>query len=181
MSQDKLTNKQKRFCEEYVIDYNATRAAKVAGYSENTASEQGYENLRKPHIEAYIAEIKEDLSKLSGVTALRNILELKKIAYTNIADFKTDWYTLEDFEELDKDTKAAIAEIMHTEITFGEKGLKQTVKFKLHDKQKAIDSLNKMLGFNAPEKTINTNIDILGNIEIYEDYGQEGENKDTDK
>jgi len=38
-----LNDKQKRFCEEYVIDWNATRAAKVAGYSEKTAKEIGCE------------------------------------------------------------------------------------------------------------------------------------------
>lgn len=37
----KLTPKQERFCEEYLIDLNATQAAIRAGYSANTAREQG--------------------------------------------------------------------------------------------------------------------------------------------
>jgi phage terminase small subunit len=45
---DKLTDKQKRFCEEYVIDWNATRSAIAAGYSENTSYSIGSENLKKP-------------------------------------------------------------------------------------------------------------------------------------
>jgi phage terminase small subunit len=46
----KLTPKQKRFVEEYLIDLNATRAAKAAGYSEKTAKAIGTENLSKPTI-----------------------------------------------------------------------------------------------------------------------------------
>ena len=45
-----LTEKQKIFCREYVIDWNASRAAREAGYSENTAGEIGHENLKKPQI-----------------------------------------------------------------------------------------------------------------------------------
>lgn len=53
----KLTGKEKRFCEEYMIDLNASRAARAAGYSEKTAKEIGYENLTKPHIRKYIDEM----------------------------------------------------------------------------------------------------------------------------
>jgi len=77
---DKLTDKQKRFCEEYVIDWNATRSAIAAGYSENTAKEIGCQNLTKVNIAEYIAEIQLDIKKLAGVSALGNILKLKKIA-----------------------------------------------------------------------------------------------------
>ncbi len=46
----KLTGKQKRFIQEYLVDLNATRAAKDAGYSEKTAYRTGADNLRKPQI-----------------------------------------------------------------------------------------------------------------------------------
>ena len=46
----KLTAKQERFVEEYLVDLNATRAAIRAGYSENTAAAVGCENLTKPNI-----------------------------------------------------------------------------------------------------------------------------------
>lgn len=49
-----LTEKQKRFCDEYLIDCNATRAAIRAGYSERTAYSIGAENLGKPELKAYI-------------------------------------------------------------------------------------------------------------------------------
>lgn len=115
---DKLTDKQKRFCEEYVIDWNATRSAIAAGYSENTAQVIGSENLTKPIINDYIEEIQKDLSKLAGVSALGNILELKKIL------------------TVDESKKP---------------------KERAGDRIKALEVINKMLGFNAPEKTDNKN------------------------
>lgn len=51
-----MTKKQKRFCDEYLIDCNATQAAIRAGYSEKTAYSIGQENLNKPEIKAYIDE-----------------------------------------------------------------------------------------------------------------------------
>ncbi len=52
----KLTAKQQRFCDEYLIDLNATQAAIRAGYSEKTARAIGNENLTKPDIKNYIDE-----------------------------------------------------------------------------------------------------------------------------
>lgn len=52
----KMTKKQMRFCDEYLIDLNATQAAIRAGYSEKTAYSIGVENLKKPEIKKYIAD-----------------------------------------------------------------------------------------------------------------------------
>lgn len=49
-----LTQKQKRFCEEYIKTTNASAAAVAAGYSKKTAGAIGAENLKKPQIAAYI-------------------------------------------------------------------------------------------------------------------------------
>ena len=50
----KLTEKQKAFCDYYIETLNATESAIRAGYSKNSATEIGCENLRKPHIKSYI-------------------------------------------------------------------------------------------------------------------------------
>ena len=57
-----LTAKQKRFCDEYLIDLNATQAAIRAGYSEKTAYRTGADNLRKPQIEEYIAKSNKNIT-----------------------------------------------------------------------------------------------------------------------
>ena len=61
----KLTAKQKRFCDEYLIDLNATQAAIRAGYSEKNARNIASENLAKPNIKQYIdARMAEKESEL---------------------------------------------------------------------------------------------------------------------
>lgn len=52
----KLTIKQQRFADEYIISGNATDAAIKAGYAKKAAYQQGAENLKKPHIKTYIDE-----------------------------------------------------------------------------------------------------------------------------
>lgn len=58
MAKPKLTPKQERFCEEYLIDLNATQAAIRAGYSEKTAGTISNENMQKPAILDFISEAK---------------------------------------------------------------------------------------------------------------------------
>ena len=51
-----LTPKQERFVQEYLVDLNATAAAKRAGYSPKTAYSIGQENLKKPELKTYIEQ-----------------------------------------------------------------------------------------------------------------------------
>nr|DAY00521.1 MAG TPA: Terminase small subunit [Caudoviricetes sp.] len=58
---DKLTLKQKKFADEYIISGNATQSAIKAGYSKKTAGVIAVENLEKPNIKAYIDERLKEL------------------------------------------------------------------------------------------------------------------------
>ena len=58
----KLTIKQQRFADEYIISGNATEAAMKAGYAKKAAYQQGAENLKKPHIREYIDERLETIN-----------------------------------------------------------------------------------------------------------------------
>ena len=69
-----MTDKQRRFCDEYLIDLNATQAAIRAGYSERTAYSIGGENLRKPEVKSYIDERLEEISSEKTADA-REVLE----------------------------------------------------------------------------------------------------------
>ena len=77
----KLTDKQERFCQEYIKDFNGTRAAIAAGYSANTATVIASENLMKPYISDRIAELAKTAIEAIGVDVqdclrvLREILE----------------------------------------------------------------------------------------------------------
>ena len=72
-----LTPKQKRFCEEYIIDLNATQAAIRAGYSKKTAKEIGYENLTKLHVQDYIKELNSERQERTRITADQVLTELE--------------------------------------------------------------------------------------------------------
>ena len=56
MMATRMTAKQKRFCDEYLIDLNATQAAIRAGYSKKTAYAIGEQNLKKLELQNYIEE-----------------------------------------------------------------------------------------------------------------------------
>ena len=77
-----LTAKQKRFCEEYLVDLNATQAALRAGYSAKTSYSIGEENLRKPEIREYLRALMERRSEETGITADDVIRELNTVAMT---------------------------------------------------------------------------------------------------
>lgn len=59
MAEKKLTAKKQRFCDEYLISFNATQAAIKAGYSEKTAYSQGQRLLKNVEVKAYLDEQKE--------------------------------------------------------------------------------------------------------------------------
>lgn len=153
-----LTGKQKSFCREYIFDFNASRAARAAGYSESSAGSIGSENLQKPEIQAYIKELQDDLSKTVGVSKAMILEEHKKLAFSSIASMHNTWITRKDFETLSEEHKACIAEIStqtrmeRNPIEGGDPIQVDYVKIKLYDKQKSLDSISKMLGFNEAEK-----------------------------
>ena len=103
-----LTEKQKIFCREYIYDWNATRAAKVAGYSEDTARQIGSENLSKPSIQAYLTEIQKDLEKIAGISRLRLINEHINIINTSIAHMHNTWIERNKFDKLTSEQKLCI-------------------------------------------------------------------------
>ena len=76
----KLSPKQQRFVEEYLVDLNGTQAAIRAGYSEKTAAVIATENLRKPNIQVLIQEAKQKLSEKVGITQEFVIEGLRKEA-----------------------------------------------------------------------------------------------------
>ncbi len=70
----KLTDKQKKFCEEYLIDCNATQAAIRAGYSKKTAYSIGEQNLKKLEIKTYIDEMLENV-KSNNIADATEVME----------------------------------------------------------------------------------------------------------
>lgn len=140
----KLTEKQKRFVEEYLIDLNATQAAIRAGYSPNTAKDIGCENLAKPNIRACIDKEIAERSKRTGINQDRVIRELARLAFVNANDvIDMEEATLKDGAT--EDDTAAIASVKVKTIPTKEgEGIEREIK--LTDKLKALELLGKHLG-----------------------------------
>lgn len=161
-----MNNKIERFCQEYVIDLNATKAAIRAGYSEKSAYSIGNRLLKKDEVQERLKELQSDLQKASEITALRILREQKKIAFSSIAHLHNSWIELKDFEALTDDQKACIKSIS-SKVVKKNVGTKEEpeivdvefVKIEMYDKQKALDSIANLLGLNAP-KEINSRIDF---------------------
>ncbi len=74
-----LSPKRKRFCEEYVVDHNATQAAMRAGYSKKTACSQGVRLLSFVEVAAYIAELEAETAGRTGETIERVVSDIRKL------------------------------------------------------------------------------------------------------
>lgn len=113
----KMTAKQKRFCDEYLIDLNATQAAIRAGYSEKTAYRTGADNLIKPQIKEYIskrmaekekeliADQDEVLKYLTSV--LRGESRSSVVVVESVGDFMSEARELEKAPDEKERLKAA--------------------------------------------------------------------------
>ena len=82
-----LTNKQEKFCDEYMIDLNATQAAMRAGYSNKTANEQGAQLLAKLSIKARIQELSNKIAVKTEITQ-EEVIESLKTARTGAEEAK---------------------------------------------------------------------------------------------
>ena len=134
------TAKHVRFVDEYLIDCNATQAAKRAGYSEKTAAAIGHKLLRKAEIQAAIRSEQDRLSRKTEITKERVLAEYAKIAFAEMGEFMT-WGEGEpvfrESESLTPDQRAAVAEVALTANGF---------KIRLHNKTAALEALAKYLG-----------------------------------
>ena len=155
----KLTAKQKRFVEEYLIDLNATQAAIRAGYKVDNARQTATENLAKPYISEEIEKALAERSRRTGISQDRVIQELAKIAFVNIRDVMND-----DAEILTNADEADLAAVESLKVKIiptksGENGIEREVK--LSSKLKALELLGKHLGMWNDKLDVNLNVPVL--------------------
>lgn len=147
-----LTDKQRRFVEEYVVDFNATQAAKRAGYSVRSAHDTGRENLRKPEIQAAIAARANRLAQKAEITAQRVLEELAKLGFANMRDYirvTEQGEPVVDLSALTRDQAAAIQEVTVEDYLDGrgdDAREVRRVRFKLAGKEGPLEKLGKYLG-----------------------------------
>lgn len=138
-----MTEKQKIFADEYLIDLNATRAYRVVYPSvkkDETARANSSRMLTNANVAKYITERMEERQKRTEITQDRVLKELAVIAFakaTDYAEVKDGQVIIKDTEELNEQQARAIAGIK--EGKFG-------VEVKLNDKEKALELLGRHLG-----------------------------------
>lgn len=162
----KLTEKQKRFCEEYLIDLNATQAAIRAGYSPENAKNIGSENLAKPDIRARIDKAIAERSKRTGVTADRVVRELAKIAFVNATDV-IDTQRGEVLKNASREDTACISAV-RVKTKIGEDFTETEREIRLCDKTKALELLGKHLGMFSD----NVKLSAEARVTIIDDTGE---------
>lgn len=127
---ENLNEKQIKFCNEYLIDLNATQAAIRAGYSKKTARIIACENLTKPNIQKYIQELQEGIKKRNRISQdeiMQDLIEVKNRCMQNVPVMY--------FDKIDKEWKHEGADI-------GE----PLYKFDSQGATKALDLLGKITG-----------------------------------
>jgi len=145
---DGLNARQEQFVHEYLKDLNAAAAARRAGYSERSASQQGYCNLRHPIIQQRLAAHAKKMLKRIDVDAERILRELACIAFTELRDICT-WsdqsVTLTAASEIEAEAHAAVKKVkLRTRESVTEEGKVVSyteVEVELHDKLRALERL----------------------------------------
>ena len=135
-----MTAKQQRFCEEYLIDLNATRAAIRAGYSPKSAKTNGPRLLENAGIRARVEAMMARLSRRTGVSAERVVRELARVAFASMPD-GVDKRTATHRPDATEDDRAAIASVR---VKNGDMFTEREVR--MCDKVRALELLGKHLG-----------------------------------
>ena len=163
----KLTPKQMRFVDEWLIDFNGKQAAIRAGYSAKTAEATAARLLRNVKVQAEISRRQKELQKRTEVSQDRVVKELARIAFSDMTDYaqvetrmieKDDGtevsyqaVALKETAELSAEQRAALAGIKQ-----GANG----IEVKLHDKIKALELLGRHIGMFTDKLEVKGAIDI---------------------
>ena len=151
----KLTEKQKKFVDEYLIDLNATQAAIRAGYSEKTARSIGQRLLTNVDIQKYMQKEQKELQERTSIRQEDVLRELATIGFAKITDFVgiyNGYVIPKDTADIPKDKIGAVASI--------EAG-KDGVKIRLNSKLDALEKIGRHLGMfdsNRAQETAENNL-----------------------
>lgn len=139
-----LTQKQRLFVDEYLIDLNATQAAIRAGYSPNNADKIGSELLGKTRVSDAIKTAMAERSKRTGINQDRILMELAKIALVNPENV-VNFDEAKIREDALPEDLAAVASVKVKRFpTKDGEGIEREIKF--YDKTKALDLAGRHLG-----------------------------------
>ena len=162
MARDTLTPKQSRFVEEYLIDRNATAAARRAGYSEQSASDIGRQLLQKTPVRSEIDRRTAELSRACGVRAERVLRELALLAFSNVAHYRIDEHGhVHVVDGQGKGRMRAVQSIRRKVRTIGEDTVEVDTEVRMWSKPAALTLLAKHLGLTKEREPLEVLLDAL--------------------
>lgn len=141
-----LTEQQKKFCREYMKDFNGTQAAIRAGYSKKTANEQASRLLANVNTQKFLESLKDKAAEKNEQLTQDIIDEIKKCGFSNIQNYLEGKNEIKDLSQIPVEHAACVESIKKTVTEFGEDGTKTSVAFKLHSKLDALEKLAKYVG-----------------------------------
>lgn len=153
-----MTDKQKRFVEEYLIDLNATQAAIRAGYSPKTANEQGNRLLTNVSVQTELNKQMAKRSRRTGVTQDRVVRELAKIAFLDMTQVVDDHGCIRD--DATPEDRACIESIKYKSSS-SDQGESVEREVKVASKLKALELLGKHLGMYSDKLNIEGAVPIV--------------------
>lgn len=157
----RLTARQERFVETYLVDLNATQAAIRAGYAPKSAEVTGSQLLRNPKVAAAIDAVKQARSQRTQVTADRVVQQLARIAFGDIRKiFESTEHgvRLRCPDEWPDEIVPLIAGIEVITVSRGEGMVEHVAKIRAADKLKALELLGRHLGMWNDKLTITTDL-----------------------
>lgn len=156
----KLTDKEKLFIIEYLVDFNATQAAIAAGYSKKSARQLAARMLSKEYIQAAIKIEVDKILSNNRTLALKVVRECEKIAFGKISDimeFDDEGVTLKSSKDIDTSTIESVS----FDESYTQNGVTRKKRVKQYSKEKALEILAKYttLYTDAPQIDLNINTD----------------------
>lgn len=145
-----MNDRERCFCEEYLIDLNAAGAATRAGYAPTTARNASSwihpQHPTKPALREEIDRLLAERSRRTGVNADRVVRELARIAFADMTDV-VDLDASDVREAISRDDSAAVAKIRRRQTASGVE-----CEVRMYDKNRALELLGRHLGLfaNAP-------------------------------
>ena len=153
--------RREEFCQQYIIDFNGTNAARTAGFGSKSATAKGSQVLAEPAVQQRIGELLKLRSRRMRLTQGRVLEEMAILGFSDFKDYaqlkKSGKLEFRAFSEIRDGKTRAIESMKETDGPSG-----RSISMKLHGKVRPLELLGKHLGMFVDTHNVN----LTGNIQV---------------
>lgn len=150
-----LNNRQKQFCEEYIIDLNGSQAAKRSGYSEKSVGSLATTLLQNTKVQNYISHLQKKRNEIVQIDQRSVLLMLKEYVLQDLTRFIG--LTADEIKSLPPDVKRMITGFKVSRKVMNKRGdislVSESIELKFVDKGSVIEMINRHIGFYEKDNT----------------------------